>query len=365
MPRSNGIYSPPPGTGGTPQTVISSAMFNAWVADISADQNNPRPIIAGGTGSATSQGAIDAFFDAPRTIQDERLLLVDPSDPTKRVRLDAGNVATAQTRVLTMADQNVNLATVLSDIAALAASNPLRGHLFGLTLSNNATDPTNDIDIAAGSAGSDGTTPVLMTLPSALTKRLDAAWTVGAGNGGLDTGSIADTTYHVWLIQRTDTGVVDALFSASATSPTMPANYDRKRRIGAVIRESGALVAFDQYGKTFKRRNPVQSVSDGALGATAKTGTLAVPTGIKVDAIITGTFLASGATANILYVSSLDQPDNAPSATNFTSQNRNTTNVGYSANIVTNASGQFRYRADAGSGHAFSAIVLGWVDYSL
>src|SRR5690606_22933061 len=50
---------------------------------------------------------------------------------------------------------------------------PLRGHIYGLTLSNNTTDATNDIDIAAGEAASDGSDPVLMVLASALTKRLD------------------------------------------------------------------------------------------------------------------------------------------------------------------------------------------------
>ena len=44
----------------------------------------------------------------------------------------------------------------------------------GLTLSNNGVDPTNDIDIAAGSAV-DGTGVYNMTLASAITKRLDAA----------------------------------------------------------------------------------------------------------------------------------------------------------------------------------------------
>ena len=55
-----------------------------------------------------------------------------------------------------------------------------RGYLSGLTLSNSAGDSVNDINIAAGTAGSDGTTPVLMTLGSALFNRLDAAWAVGS-----------------------------------------------------------------------------------------------------------------------------------------------------------------------------------------
>ena len=111
------------------------------------------------------------------------------------------------------------------------------GHLYGLTLSNNGSDATNDIDIAAGTAR-DASDTVNMVLASALTKRLDASWAVGTGNGGLDTGSIADTTYHVWLIKRSDTGVVDALFSTSATSPTMPSDYDYKLLIGYLVRAS-------------------------------------------------------------------------------------------------------------------------------
>lgn len=150
MPRNNGIYSPPPGTGGIPQTTISSAMFNAFVADITADQNNPRPIIAGGTGSATSQGAIDAFFGAPRTIVDERLLFVDPVDPTKRVRLDAGNITAGQTRVVSVPDSNVDL----GDISTISTKLPLAGGTMTgrLTLVPADDDPdgTASLNIPAG-----------------------------------------------------------------------------------------------------------------------------------------------------------------------------------------------------------------------
>ncbi|MBX5143217.1 hypothetical protein HJB79_31405 [Rhizobium lentis] len=160
----------------------------------------------------------------------------------------------------------------------------IQGHLYGLTLSNNGSDATNDIDIAVGSAASDGTTAYLMTLASALTKRLDAAWAVGTGNGGLDTGAIADTTYHVWLIQRSDTGVVDALFSTSATSPTMPTNYDRKRRIGSIIRESAAIVAFRQTGDLFLRARA--SVRSNTAAFASALLAVKVPTGINVRPLL-------------------------------------------------------------------------------
>ncbi|MCB1453270.1 MAG: hypothetical protein KDJ43_06465, partial [Rhizobiaceae bacterium] len=133
-----------------------------------------------------------------------------------------------------------------------AFSAALKGHVYGLTLSNNGTDANNDIDIAAGEAASTETYPVLMVLSSAITKRLDASWAVGTGNGGLDTGSKANSTwYYVWLIRRSDTGVVDVLFSTSATSPTMPTNYDQKRRLPGAIKTdgSGNIIAFIMSGR--------------------------------------------------------------------------------------------------------------------
>lgn len=161
----------------------------------------------------------------------------------------------------------------------------LRGHISGLTLSNNATDATNDIDIASGSSASDGTTPALMTLASGITKRLDAAWAVGSGNGGLDTGSIANGTYHVFLIMRSDTGTVDVIFSAS-TSPTMPAFYDHCRRIGSIIRSAGNILPFKQDGDHFTLVNSILDVNVADQGGSNITRTLTVPTGIVVLARI-------------------------------------------------------------------------------
>ncbi|MBY2932517.1 hypothetical protein [Rhizobium leguminosarum] len=130
-----------------------------------------------------------------------------------------------------------------------------KGHINGLVLVNTPGpgDTTNDIDIAAGEAASDGTIPYLMVLASALTKRLDATWAVGTNQGGLDTGSVGNNTYYVWEIQRSDNGVLDALLSLSSTAPTMPANYDRKRVIGQFARVGGVNSvprSYSQVGAT-------------------------------------------------------------------------------------------------------------------
>lgn len=223
---------------------------------------------------------------------DTDLAVVEAKIPTfathgsKLVKVNAGATAFEYLTDDTLRYSAQTLTAAVQAQVRANVSAALKGRLYGLTTSNNGSDATNDIDIAAGEAASTETNPVLMVLASALTKRLDAAWAVGTGNGGLDTGSIANTSYHVWLIQRSDTGVVDVLFSASATSPTMPANYDRKRRISSFIRVSASIKPFVQVGDRFLYTNGgVQDRS--STGATATTLlTVSVPVGINVRAII-------------------------------------------------------------------------------
>lgn len=56
----SGVYSAPAGTTATSGTTIESAKYNAFVADLVADANNPRPIVAGGTGATTAAGILAA-----------------------------------------------------------------------------------------------------------------------------------------------------------------------------------------------------------------------------------------------------------------------------------------------------------------
>src|SRR6187431_1050207 len=64
MPRDgSGIYTTPPGTTAVPDTTIESTKYNNNVADVAADLNAARPIVAGGTG-ATSAAAARASLGA-------------------------------------------------------------------------------------------------------------------------------------------------------------------------------------------------------------------------------------------------------------------------------------------------------------
>jgi hypothetical protein len=238
----------------------------------------------------------------------------------------------------------------------------LQLYYSGLKLSNNVSDATNDIDIATGCAA-DTTNVAIMKLTSAITKRLDAAWAVGTGNGGLDTGAIANGTYHVFLIQRSDTGVVDALFSTSPTAPTMPTNYDRKRRIGSIIRESAALVGFTQFGNEFIR-NSLSLEFANSLGTTsAVLQALKVPTGIQVVAktMIGLLYVSAG---NYGVFTSPDQTDTAASATNYTMFVLSTSTLTWTqAQIRTNTSGQVRLRTDHATGIQIYINTIGWIDF--
>jgi hypothetical protein len=149
----------------------------------------------------------------------------------------------------------------------------MQKHIAGLTWSN-AADASNDITVLAGSCR-DSTNTADMILSAAITKRIDASWTVGDNQGGFDTGSVSATgVYHLYLIKRTDTGVVDALFSATNGTPTLPTNYTKFRRIGSIYRQSSvnaALTVTELPGGGIEcmRNTPVE----GSSLAAASTGT--------------------------------------------------------------------------------------------
>lgn len=245
----------------------------------------------------------------------------------------------------------------------------LRGHLFGLTLSNNGTDSSNDIDIAAGEAASQDAAPAMMTLASALTKRLDAAWAVGSGNGGLDTGTKANNTwYHVWLIRRANTGAVDALFSTSATAPTMPANYSQRRRIGSVKTDgSGALLGFLQWGDKFIWGDRVVDVN-ATIGQTYQLLTLgSVPLGVVVEPLLIASTGRSGGTAKVYLASpNVTGPGSvgAFGTWNLLAWGGDSTTGGpaiVGSHLVTNTARQIYGLADAAN-TSIQIATTGWVD---
>jgi hypothetical protein len=193
-----------------------------------------------------------------------------------------------------------------------------------------------------------------------------AAWALGTAAGGLDTGSIAaNTWYHFFLIQRVDTGVVDVLFSLSATAPTLPTNYTLFRRIGSMKTDPSSLwVAFFQDGDRFTWLVPV---SDTATNLTTSrvSVTLYTPGGIKTLALMSAIALW-GTSAGFCLISSLDMTDSTPSATLF---NLRGLQSGAGVNgfassdlaVRTNTSSQVGVRGSAATS-SFAIVTNGWID---
>lgn len=243
------------------------------------------------------------------------------------------------------------------------------GHLFGLTISNSGVDATNDIVVAVGSATTEAVANArnLQNLTSALTKQLDAAWAVGTNAGMLDTGSIANTTYHIFLIARGDTGVVDVLASTSASSPTMPTNYTQKRRIGSIIRSGATILPFTQDGDFFQLNTPVLDIDATNPGTSAVTRTLTVPVGVNVRASLIMALVPHATNDTILYLSDLATVDLAPSGTAAPLghlYNQNATSRTHGSVVVrTNTSAQIRSRVNTSDGSTVVKILtVGWFD---
>lgn len=249
-----------------------------------------------------------------------------------------------------------------------APSAPARSILAGLALST--AGGTGTFGVAAGAAA-DSTNVSLLSLATAYTKTT-ALWGLGSGNGGLDSGAIANNTwYSAFVIQRVDTGVTDVLFSLSVTAPTMPTNYTLFRRLGSMKTDGSAhWLNFVQMGDLFELVTLVADVTAVNPGSAAVTRTLAsVPSGLNVQALIQAVVQNTG--SGVLpqgYFSDLATTDTTPSiAISDTGTVANTAGgieyAGSRLTIRTNTTAQIRSRLSASDATTTLIInTLGWID---
>ncbi|MBF8177255.1 hypothetical protein [Herminiimonas contaminans] len=237
---------------------------------------------------------------------------------------------------------------------------PIIGLLFSTAGASNA------MTLSAGRAA-DSTGSVVMSLASSITKTT-AAWAVGNA-GGLDTGTIANSTwYHFYEIRRPDTGVVDWIFSLSPTVPTLPTNYTQYRHIGfGFINASTQWRRFFHDGDDWTWDAPTLDIDVTGPGATAVSRVLAVPTGISVIAKFNyAAYDPTNANGIVGYFSDLRAQDLAPSnvsAPLSASSSASQSSVGglSTQEVRTNISAQIRSRINAVSGTAVLKMsTIGW-----
>lgn len=241
------------------------------------------------------------------------------------------------------------------------ASNPVyTNEITGLSTVGNTT---TQFIVASGAAASDDATVssrVLMTLASTTQGNTAGTWVVGNFQNKLDAGTLgASQTWHIYVIQRTDTGNVDILISQSATAPTMPTNYTKKRRV-AFFMTNGASQerAWLQNGDEFMYTDPDGVALDvNELGGAAKLATASCPNGVISQAILQAQMDVPNTTQQALYLSSPAGTDTVPTtgAGSLASLIGGTATaigvfaIGAQVRVRTDTSRQFRFRTTAGA----------------
>jgi hypothetical protein len=250
--------------------------------------------------------------------------------------------------------------SLLKSVRGLNVRKLPKYYLTGFAMNNNATDLVNDIDVAAGTCR-DFADTVDITLSSVMTKRLDANWAAGSGQGGLDTGTVADGSYHVFVILESSGGAVDVLFSTSVI-PSLPGGYTSYRRVGSITRGGGSNSAFTQVGDSFHLGTPGIPWNSAAARSKSLLSMSGVPTGILIRPKVGGyVVMGTGGDAQFLLApGSGYNPDLMFMYVKAAAQ----TDTGFCDSMVTNTSGQMYFTASIGSGSITGCQlkVYGWWD---
>lgn len=293
-------------------------------------------------------------------------------------------VAVAQGKRARLLCDGTDVVPGLSDLSALggvdaayvaaqvlAASGP--GIKQGLALSNNTTDAPNDLDIAAGKAV-DTTGAVVMSLGSAITKKLDDNWAPGTNQGGRYSGAaIANTTYHAWLVAKAGGADVDVYLAPSAVAATVlgwlqaetgGGSYLYLWRIGSIIRASAAIRQFRQFRDQFLWDNLGALDLNATSSTSAALVTLSVPSGRKVRALM-NVFDTNATAGTQWYLSDPDVSDIAPSITAWPLGSAGAPINGAAGRtqvqVTTNTSAQIRHR-NTRSDSTLRIATMGWID---
>jgi len=221
----------------------------------------------------------------------------------------------------------------------------LRGHIDGAILS-----PTGGtmIQASAGQA-TDSTGAVYLTVANGFAKQA-GAWVQGGNNGGLDVGSmsIATTTYHWYLIGKTD-GTMDMIFTNNAPTslgPYLPSGWTYYRLIMSLLWNGTAWVPFTQDGDWVMFTNVQQGDSFACAANVSHLFSPGVPTGLKL-----WTMCNIGQPSPVTctaYWSSGDQADETintaanPERSTITSVAGSFPGVGSGQRLKTNINGQVR-----------------------
>ena len=233
----------------------------------------------------------------------------------------------------------------------------MRGYIAGMTLSNDTGTPNTKLDVSTGVCADDSSAALMYIGTSVI----DCA-TVGLN--GLDTGSLAaNTWYNVYAISKASGATPGYLLSISG-SPTFPAGYTLKRRIGSIVTDSSAHIrAFLHRGSDFLYNPPVglDIAADTTLATANKLYTLpSAPPGQRTLLRLRLSFNNTLANAQAV-VRSPDEGTSAPALYNLATPAASQPGVGEFL-VRSNLVQQISMYGSVSTNNTVSIEVLGWFD---
>jgi hypothetical protein len=310
------------------------------------------------TGTTTPQ---DTYADSGLETPNTNPVVADSNGRFGSIYLAGGSDYKAILK--TSADVSIQTIDPVEAPATTPAATPLPGYLFGLGLSTAGSSAIFGVAIGAAA---DSTNSALMTLAVATTKTT-SSWQAGAGNGALDTGTIANSTwYHVYLIYSPGSNLVDVLVSTSASSPTMPATYTQYRRIGSMKTDGSAQwTAFIQNGDNFRWVTPVSDAASTVPGVTTRVSkALTVPTGVVVFPLFFFQVISGSGGGVTGLCTSLDETSTTPAQGIYDSAVGSASTNGVASRVTdlhTNTTAQIGVRLTSTDG-GYDINTLGWID---
>jgi hypothetical protein len=209
----------------------------------------------------------------PINIKDENLLIVDPADTSKKVRFDAVGITSSNTRVITIPDANITLASTTAASSSVAGlmSAADKTKLDAIEASATA-DQTNAQIVAAVEAGTDSNTftdadhTKLNAIEASATADQSNAEIVAAVEAGSDSNTFTDADHTKLNAIEASADVTDTTNVNAAAATTV-----------------GTITSGTWQGTTV-------AVNQGGTGVTSSTGTGS--TVLSADPALTGTATA-------------------------------------------------------------------------
>ncbi|WP_289281577.1 MULTISPECIES: hypothetical protein [unclassified Methylophaga] len=234
----------------------------------------------------------------------------------------------------------------------------------GLVVTNNVTDLEHDIDISAGRYGSN-------ILAAGMTKRLDATFSAGTGNGGMVGTLPASGVVYIFFIRKDSDGSLD-VYAETTNGATPPSGWSIIKCIAIRPTDAdGNLINVSVIGNgSMLSISPVALVADisATNPSTTRTlypvsGVLSCPPNVRAKLLVSYESLPSGQATAVL-ITSVNQSDVDPDITTMhtLSASSQSTRSAAEIDVYIGSSRQIYARRTAENGQNLKVIVTGWIE---